>query len=133
VSGGGEQLVAAPQHVLPHDIRRHIRIARLGQITVGSAADEAALALRIEPACCLAIRNDWGRRCTRNLLVAWRIRLLSSALRLALPSASALIASAPPVVTMVALTGMTLLLLVAIALLAATHCLRIVLLLLLAA
>ena len=128
-----EHLVAAAQHVLPHDIRRQVRIARLGQIAVRGAADEAALALRIEPACGLSVGNDGSHRCARSLFVARRVRLLSAALRLPLSSASALVAAASSVVTMVALTGMTLLLLVAIALLPAAHCLRIVLLLLLTA
>ena len=126
VSGGGEHLIAAAQHVLPHDVRRRVRIARLGEITVRGAADEAALALRIEPARGLSIGNDGSHRCARGLLATRRIRLL---LRLPLSSASALVAAASSVVTMVALTGMTLLL-IAIALLAAAHCLRIVLLLL---
>src|ERR1700694_819647 len=126
VSGGGEYLVAAAQHVLPHDVRRHICIARLGQITVRGAADEASLALRIEPARCLSIGNDGGHRRARSLIVARRIRLLSRLLPLS--SASALVAAASSVVTVVALSGMTLLR-VDIALLAATHCLWIVLLL----
>jgi hypothetical protein len=130
VPGGGEYLIAAAQHVLPHDIRRHVRIARLGEIAVSGAADEAAFALRIEPARSLSIGNDGGCRCAGNLLATRCIWLLS--LRLPLSSAPALVAAASPVVTMVALTGMTLLLLVAIALLAATA-LWIVLLLLLTA
>jgi hypothetical protein len=127
----GEHLVASAQHVLPHYVRRHVRIARLGQITVSGAADETALALRIEPACGLSIGYDGSYRCARNLFIARRIRLLPSALLLPLSSASALVAAASSVVTIVALTGMPLLLLlIAISLLAATHCLRIVLLLL---
>jgi hypothetical protein len=131
VSGRREELVASAQHVLPHDIRRHIRIARLGQIAVRGAANEAALALWIEPASGLSIGNDGGCRGAGNLFAARRIRLLSP-LRLTLSSASTLVAAATSVVTMVALTGMTLLL-VAIALLAATALWMVLLLLLTAA
>jgi hypothetical protein len=131
VSGRREKLVASAQHVLPHDIRRHIRIARLGQIAVRGAADEAAFALWIEPASGLPIGNDGSCRGAGNLFAARRIWLLSS-LRLALSSASTLVAAATSVVTMVALTGMTLLL-VAIALLAATALWMVLLLLLTAA
>jgi hypothetical protein len=131
VSGRREKLVASAQHVLPHDIRRHVRIARLGQIAVRGAADEATLALWIEPASGFSIGNDGSCRGAGNLFAARRIGLLSS-LRLALSSASTLIAAATSVVTMVALTGMTLLL-VAIALLAATALWMVLLLLLTAA
>jgi hypothetical protein len=132
VSGRREKLVASAQHVLPHDIRRHVRIARLGQIAVRGAADEATLALWIEPASGFSIGNDGSCRGAGNLFAARRIGLLSS-LRLSLSSAPALVAAASPVVTMVALTGMTLLLLVAIALLAATALWMVLLLLLTAA
>jgi hypothetical protein len=122
----GEHLIAAAQHVLPHDIRWHVRVARLGEITVRGAANEAALALWIEPARGLSIGNDGSYRCARGLFAARRIRLLL----LTLSSAPALVAAATSVVTVVALSGMTLLLLlIAIALLPAAHCLRIVLLL----
>jgi hypothetical protein len=129
VSRGGEHLVPAPQHVLPHDVRRHVRIAWLRQIAVRGSANEAAFALRIEPASGLSIGNDGSRWSAGDLLAARRIRLL---LRLPLPSSPALVAAASSVVTMVALTGMALLLLVAIALLTAAA-LWIVLLLLLTA
>jgi hypothetical protein len=124
VSGCGQDLIAAAQHVLPHDIRRQVRVARLGEITVCGPADEAAFALRIEPASGLSIGNDRGRRRTRTLVATRRIRLLL----LPLSSASALVAAAASVVAVVALTRMALL--IAFALLAAAHCLRIVLLLL---
>ena len=117
---------------MTHDIRRHVRIAWLGQIAVRGPADEPAFALRIEPAGGLSVGNDWSCRCAGRLLAARRIGLLSPLL-LTLSSASTLIAAATSVVTIVALAGMALLLLIAIALLAAAHCLRIVLLLLLTA
>src|ERR1700674_3569995 len=120
--GGREHLVAPSQHVLPHDIRGHVRIARLGEIAVRRPADEPALALRIEPPRGLPIGNDGSHWCARALLGTRRIRLL-----LSLSSASTLVAAAASVVTMFALSGMALL--IAIALLAAPNRLRIVLLL----
>jgi hypothetical protein len=128
VPRGGEHLIPAAQHVLPHDVRRHVRISRLGQVAVRGPADEPALALRIEPARGLSVGNDGSCWCARNLLASLGIRLL---LRLPLSSASALVAAASSVVAMVALTGMALLL-IAIAVLAAAT-LWIVLLLLLTA
>jgi hypothetical protein len=125
VSGGGEHLIAAAEHVLPHHVRRHIRVARLGEITVRGASDEATFALRIEPACGLSVGNDGSYRCTRALIAARRIRLLL----LPLPSASTLIAAAASVVTVVALSGMARLITFALLAAAAAHCLRIVLLL----
>jgi len=125
VPGRGENLITAAEHVLSHDIRRHIRIARLGEIAVGRSADEATFALRIEPARGLAVGNDWRDWRPLTLISAWRARLL----RLALSPSAALVPAAASVVT-IALSRMTLLLLVAIPLLAATHRLRIVLLLL---
>jgi hypothetical protein len=120
VSGGGEHLIAAAQHVLPHYLRRHVRVARLGEIAVGGAANEAAFALWIKPSGGLSVwnyRSDWGARC---LLCCCPSSSSSSAwsVLLALSAASALIAAASSVMTVVALAGMALLL-TAIALLTA--------------
>src|SRR5256885_1233860 len=123
VSRGREHLIATAQHVLPHDVRRHVRVARLGEITVCGAADEAPLALWIEPPRSLSIGDDGSYRSARALFTTRRIRLLL----LPLSSAPPLIAAAASVVAVVALSGMTLR--IAFALLAATHCLWIVLLL----
>jgi len=111
VSGGSEHLIAAAQHVLPYDLCRHVRIARLGQVAVRGAANEAAFALRIKPSRRFTIRNyrsDWRARCllypaaatttttpaTASPASTW------SALR-PLPAASALIAAASSVVAVV--------------------------------
>jgi len=119
VSGGGEHLIATAQHELPHYLCRHVRVARLGEIAVGGAANETAFALRIKPSSGLAVwnyRSDWGARC---LLCACPAAAASAwSVLLALSAASALIAAASSVMTVVALTGMPLLL-IAIALLAA--------------
>jgi hypothetical protein len=120
VAGGGQDLIAPAQHVLPHYLCRHVRVAWLGEIAVGGAPNEAAFALRIKPSSGLAVwndRSDWGARC---LLCACPAAASSSAwsVLLALSAASALIAAASSVMTVVALAGMALLL-IAIALLTA--------------
>jgi hypothetical protein len=104
VAGGGENFVTATQHVLPHDLGRHVRVTRLGEIAVRGAANEPALALWIEPTGRLAIRNYRRERsalCAALLLllIAARTVLLSAALSAAPP----LVASAPAVVAMIAL------------------------------
>jgi len=134
VSGGGEHLIAAAQHELPHYLCRHVRVARLGEIAVGGTANEAAFALRIKPSSGLAVwnyRSDWGARCLLSSCPAAATSSARSVL-LALSAASALIAAASSVMTVVALTGVALLL-IAIALLSAFALLTDVALLLLAA
>jgi hypothetical protein len=121
VAGGGEHLIAAAQHVLPHYLCRHIRVARLGEVAVGGAANEATFALRIKPSSGLAVwnyRSDWGARCLFCCCPAAASSSSSWSVLLALSAASALIAPASSVVTVVALAGMALLL-IAIALLTA--------------
>jgi len=123
VAGGGEHLIAAAQHELPHYLCRHVRVARLGEIAVGGAADEAAFALRIKPSSGLAVwnyRSDWGARCLFCSCPAAAAAAAPSAwsVLLALSAASALIAAASSVMTVVALAGVALLL-IAIALLTA--------------
>jgi hypothetical protein len=107
VAACGKHFIAAAQHVLPHDIRRHICIAGLGEIAVRGSANEAAFALRIEPPSGLAIRNDGGNWCARAaslllllllLLAAWCVRLSA-----ALSASSALIAAAPSIVPVIAI------------------------------
>jgi len=119
VSGGGEHLIAAAQHVLPHYLCRHVRVARLGEVAVGGAANEAAFALWIKPSSGLSVwnyRRDWGARC---LLCSCPAAAPSAwSVLLALSAASALIAAASSVMTVVALAGVALLL-IAIALLTA--------------
>jgi hypothetical protein len=115
VAGGGEDFVAAAQHVLPHDLRRHVRITGLGEVAVRGAANEAALTLRIEPTRRLAIgnyRRHWRALSAALLLIAARPVLLSAAAAL---SASALIASATSVVAMIALALLSALMLLAAA------------------
>jgi hypothetical protein len=124
VPGCGEHLITAAQHVLPHDLCRHIGVAWLREIAVRGSADEAAFALRIEPPRGLSVGDDRSHRCALTLIPAWRARLLL--LRPLSPS-STLVAAAASVVT-ITLSGMTLLL-IAIPMLAAAHRLRIVLLL----
>jgi hypothetical protein len=130
VSGGGENLVAAAEHVLPHDVRRHVRIAWLREVAVRGSANEAALALWIEPARCLAIRNHWRNGCAIALGLVGALRIL---LRLTLSSTPALIAAASSVVAIVvALTGVAILILIAVPLLrSAAQGLRVVVALLL--
>jgi hypothetical protein len=130
VSGGGENLVAAAEHVLPHDVGRHVRIAWLSEVAVRGATNESALALRIEPPRCLTVRNDWRYRCAIALALIGARRIL---LRLALPAAPTLIAAASSVVAIVvALAGVPILILTAFALLrSAAEGLRVVIPLLL--
>jgi hypothetical protein len=66
VSGGCEQLIAAAQHELPHDLCRNVGVARFREVAVRGAANEAAFALRIKPSRCFSIRNyrsNWCARC----------------------------------------------------------------------
>jgi hypothetical protein len=128
VPGGGEHLIAAAQHVLPHDLCRDVRIARLGEVAVCGATNEAAFALRIKPPRGFTIRNGRGDWCARCLLCSAAATTTAasssssssssawSALR-ALPAASALIAAASSVVAVVA--ALTRMPLIAIALLLA--------------
>jgi hypothetical protein len=124
VSAGGEHLIAAAQHVLPHYLCGHVRVARLGEIAVGGAANEPAFALWIKPSGGLSVWNYRGDWCARRLLCSCPAASSSSSsssawsVLLALSAASALIAAASSVVTVVALAGMALLL-IAIALLTA--------------
>ena len=101
-----DYLVAAAEHVLPHDLRRNVRVAWLGEVAVRCSANEAAFALRIEPSCRFTIwnyRGEWGAlslippRCTLLLL------LLPAATTTL--SASTLIATATSVVTMIAIAA----------------------------
>jgi hypothetical protein len=118
MSGGGEHLVATPQHVLTHDVRRHVSIAGLGQIAVRGAANEATFALRIEPACGFSIRYHWSDWCAGSLLFAAASTSTATAtvtatsstgwILLPLPAASALVAGSTSIVS-IALAGMTLL------------------------
>jgi hypothetical protein len=125
VSGGGENLVAAAEHVLPHDVRRHVRIAWLGEVAVRGSANKSAFALWIEPTRCLAIRNHWRNGCAIALRLVGARRIL---LRLALSSAPALIAAASSVVAIVvALAGVAIRILIPVALLrSAAQWLRVV-------
>jgi len=114
VPGCGENFVAAAQHVLPHYLRRHVRIARLGQITIGGSADEAAFALRIEPASGLAVRNYRSEWRALALFAARTALLLSAATTLptslsttaALSAASALVASAASIVSVITVAAL---------------------------
>jgi hypothetical protein len=86
--------------VLPHDLRRYVRIAGLGEIAVGGAANEPTFTLRIEPAQRFAIGNDRGKRRARRLLDA---RTTLAATATALSAATALIPTASSIVTVIAL------------------------------
>jgi len=92
---------------LPHYLRRHVRITRLGEVAVGSASNEAALTLWIEPACCFAVWyywSEWRALCLFAARTALLLLLLSTATAAAtLSAASTLIASATAVVTVIAI------------------------------
>jgi hypothetical protein len=120
VAGGGEDLIAAAQHVLPHCLCRYVCVAWFGEIAVRGAANEAAFALRIKPTSGFSIWNYWGDRCARRLLLSSSAATTTtttaarSVLR-TLSAASPLVAPASSIVTVVAaLAGVTL---IAIALL----------------
>ena len=98
VSRCGEYFVTAAQHVLPHDLCRHVRIARLGEVAVRGSANETTFTLRIEPAHGLAIWNDRGEWCAWCLIDAWATLLATT-----LSAATALIATASSIVTVIAL------------------------------
>jgi hypothetical protein len=55
-------VVAAAEAVLPHEMRRDVGVTRLGEVAVGGATNEAAIARWIEPPLRLAIGDDRGRR-----------------------------------------------------------------------
>ena len=117
VAGGRLNLIAAAQHVLPNELHRHVRIARLGEITEARAADESSFALRIEPAERLAVWNDRRQRCARFTALSLLSAASTTTASAATLSASALIAAAASIVTIIA---MTFALLLALALTAST-------------
>jgi len=142
VTGRRQNFVTAAQHVLPHDLRRHVRIARLGEVAVRRPADEAAFALWVEPARSFSIRDHWSERCALSLIAAWPALLLllvaatstaAATTTSALSAASALIASATSVMTVIAIAVLALIALLSaiLSLSAALAGLRIVLRLLL--
>jgi len=108
-----QNLVAAAEHELSHYLRRHVRITGLGEVAVGRAANESAFALRVEPALSFAVGNDRSERRPLSLISAIGARsallllLLSTAAATAttatLPAASTLVASAPSIVSMIAI------------------------------
>jgi hypothetical protein len=105
VSCGRDDLIAASQHVLPHYLGWDVRIARLGEVAVGGASNEAALALWVKPACRFAVRYYWSEWRALSLLAARTalLLLLLSATTAALSAASTLIASATTVVSVIAI------------------------------
>jgi hypothetical protein len=121
MSGGRQNLVAATQRVLTHDLGRHIRIARLGEIAIRCPANEATFALRVIPARRFTVCHHWRERRALSLISAISTRsalmlLLLSASALsaatttaALSAATALIASATSVVTIIAIALLALL------------------------
>jgi hypothetical protein len=122
VSGGGEQLVAASQHVLPHQLHRQVRITRLDQVAVGGAANEPTVALRIEPTGCFSVGDDGCNWCSLSLVASASSRATTSTARSvllpALSAAAALIASASSVTPVV--VALSLAIRIAFALSAAT-------------
>lgn len=104
---GREDLVAATQHVLPHYLRRHVSVTRLGEIAIGGASNEAAFALWIEPARCFAVWYYWSEWRALCLLAARTalllLLLLSTTTTATLSATSTLIASATAVVTLIAI------------------------------
>jgi len=117
VPGSRENFVATPEHELSHDLCRNVRVARLGEIAICGAANEAAFALRIEPAGCLAVRYYWGKRRALSLIsISARSALLllllsaTTALSAAAPlsAATTLVASTTSVVAIIAIAVLTL-------------------------
>jgi len=84
-TGAGRDHVTLAQSVLTDDLRRNVGISLLGEIAVGRASNEPAVARRVEPAERFAIRDD-GRRRRLLLMIA-----------LSAPSAVPAIATAVPV------------------------------------
>jgi len=112
VSRRRQNLVAAAQHELSHYLRRHVRITGLGEVAVGRPANESAFALRVEPALRFAVRNDRSERRALSLISAigagstlLLLLLLSATATPAatLSAASALVSSAPSIVSMIAI------------------------------
>jgi len=114
VSRRRQNLVAAAQHELSHYLRRHVRITGLGEVAVGRPANESAFALRVEPALRFAVRNDRSERRALSLISAigagstlLLLLLLSAtatpAATATLSAASALVSSAPSIVSMIAI------------------------------
>jgi len=114
VSRGRQNFVAAAEHVLSHCLRRHVRIPGLGEVAVGRPANKSAFALRVEPALRFAVRNDRSERRALSLISAigagstlLLLLLLSAtatpAATATLSAASALVSSAPSIVSMIAI------------------------------
>src|SRR3954471_4376953 len=101
VAGCREKLVAAAEHVLPHQLHRHVCVTRFGEVAIGGASNEAAIALRIEPASCFSIGDDWCSWCavTLSLVPSSASTSARSVFLSALSAASALIASTSSVVS----------------------------------
>jgi hypothetical protein len=119
VTGRRQNFVTAAQHVLPHDLRWHVRVARLSEVAVRRPANKAALALGVEPAGGFSIRNHWSKWCALSLIAARGALLLllvaattststAAATTTALSAASALIASATSVLTVIAIAVLAL-------------------------
>jgi hypothetical protein len=110
VSRGRQNFVAAAEHILSHCLRRHVRITGLGEVAVCRAANKSALALRVEPALRFAVGNDRSERRALSLISAigagsalLLLLLSSTATTTALSAASTLVASAPSIVSMIAI------------------------------
>jgi hypothetical protein len=105
MSGSREQLVTAAKHVLPHQIQRHVRVAGFRQVAVRGAANETAIALRIEPTRCFSVGDDRRNWCavTLTLIASATATAASpwSVLLTTLSAAAALVASASSVVAVV--------------------------------
>jgi len=110
MSGRGENLIASAQHVLTHDLGRHVSVAGLGQITVGGASYEAAIALWVEPTSGLSIGDYRCGWCARSLLFSSTSTSTTASwsVRLALSAASALVAGSTPVMPVITLARVSL-------------------------
>jgi uncharacterized membrane protein YdbT with pleckstrin-like domain len=65
----GDDRVATAEAVLPHEVRRHVRVAGLGEIAALRATNEPAVARGIEPAQRLGVSDDWRRWLMRLVLL----------------------------------------------------------------
>ena len=88
--------IAPSQIELTCEVGRNVRIRRIGEIAVGGAANESAVARGIIPTCRFAVGDNRGHRLSRTLV---------RALVAVVATASALIAVAAAVATIVALVA----------------------------
>ncbi|HMA21411.1 MAG TPA: hypothetical protein VKO87_11460, partial [Gemmatimonadaceae bacterium] len=95
-AGRREHCITASKVVLTGDIWWNESVARIGQVAVCRAANEAAVACRVIPPGCFAVRNDrrhWLNRPAFPLRLLLPVRIIAAAAVPAAPSVALVAAS----------------------------------------